>query len=284
MSSAALIMLLLAAGDDAPAKESDRQAAVAELAPAKAKTLAVLCQEAAIPCALHEGPLLRWSNPTAGSVYGEVFLWSLEGRPVALASIYRWYHPFHDATVEFASISENPVSARDGAEPVWDATSPGIAFKNLQGAPAPAVSAGPRLAQMKAIARDFSAQLLDERGGEEVQRQLRLLNQPVHRYAAPALGVIDGALFGFVEGTDPEAWLLIEAFPDGEGKAWRYALARMNVDAISIRYREANVQTWPNIREAWRNRKAPYTLFSFDPETVEKPSAAQKPSAEEEKP
>jgi hypothetical protein len=273
MSSTAVLLVLLSAGaDDAAGKpsasqEQRRQAEVAVLAPAKAKQLELWSGEGA-KAQLHEEPLLRWSNPTAGSVYGEVFLWSIDGRPAALASVYRWYHPYTDATVEFASIWDRPIAARDGEASVWDSKSPGVAFKPLENAAAPSSSAGLRLVQMKSLAREFSAQLVDERGGEQVERELRLLNQPLHRYAAPKQQIVDGALFAFVEGTDPEAWVMIEAV-NAEGQLqWRYGLARMNVDALEIRRSGVILQTWPQIRQAWRNRAAPYTLFSFDPRLV----------------
>jgi hypothetical protein len=221
---------------------------------------------------LRHGSLLRWSNPSAGSVYGEVFLWTVEERPVAVASIYRWYHPYHDATVEFTSVSQQPMSAKDGNDVVWQSQSPGVMFSPLDGAPKPAPSPAVRLTQMKALAREFSAELLDQRGGEEVTRELRLLNQPVHRYRATEQGVTDGALFAFVEGTDPEAWLLIEATQDQEQATWQYALARMNADALQIRRQRRVIQSWPHIPQPWRNRKAPYTFYSFDPNRVPMPT------------
>src|SRR5918994_1401878 len=100
-----LATLLTAAGIEpaSPAEEakeeSRRRDDVAQLAPAKARQVELLVgddepQEAV----LRAEPLLRWSNPTAGSVYGEVYLWSARGRPAAIASIYRWYHPFKDCT------------------------------------------------------------------------------------------------------------------------------------------------------------------------------------------
>ena len=39
-----------------------------------------------------------------------------------------------------------------------------------------------------------------------------------------------GALFAFVVGTDPELLLLVEAAEQG----WRYALSRINRDALSV--------------------------------------------------
>jgi hypothetical protein len=280
--TAALLLALLAgaeetssaASPEAPtpgaAEERQRQAAVAELAPAKAKMLELFVGKDT-KAALRSGSLLRWSNPSAGSVYGEVFLWTVEERPAAVASIYRWYHPYRDANVEFVSLCRQPVSAQDGNEAVWQSQSPGVVFSPLDGAPKPSLSPAVRLTQMKALAREFSAELLDERGGEPVTRQLRLLNQPLHRYASPASGVADGALFAFVEGTDPEAWLLMEATQDQGQLTWSYALARMNADALQIRHQRRVIESWPAIHQAWRNRKAPYTFYSFDPSRVPLP-------------
>src|SRR5262245_34893660 len=99
-----LLTLLLAAdpAPDADAADKARQDEVARLAPAEARRLEVLVgDDGAAHASLVQKPLLRWSNPTAGSVYGEVFLWTIDRRPAAIASIYRWYHPFQDSTVEF---------------------------------------------------------------------------------------------------------------------------------------------------------------------------------------
>jgi hypothetical protein len=272
MNTVAVLLLTLAGGAEEPSKDSDaaierrRQTDVAALAPAKARTLDL--SSGGAKADLHAEALLRWSNPTAGSVYGEVFLWTFDGRPAALASIYRWYHPYTDATVEFASIWDRPLAAHDGDLAVWDSQSPGVTLKPLEGAAQTAASAPARLVQIKSLAREFSAQLKDERGGEQVNRELRLLDRPLHRYKSSAHGIADGALFAFVEGTDPEAWLLIEAAQNGDRLQWRYAVARMNVDALEIRRSGELVQSWGNIRQAWKDRKAPYTLFSFDPELV----------------
>jgi hypothetical protein len=257
------------AGEQADEKlERQRQEAVARLAPAAAARLKLTCGEAAA-AKLHKGPLLRWSNPTAGSVHGEVFLWTVDERPAAIASIYRWYHPYKDSTVEFVSVSEQPLVASDDEKQQWNTKTPGIAFSPLAKAPAPAAGAGGRLVQMRAIARRFKAELADKRGGDEVDRELRMLNQPAHRYAAPAEKIVDGALFAFVEGTDPEAWLLLEAIEEDGARSWRYALARMNIDGLTIRLDDQPVQSWPGLREAWTDRTQPYVMFNFDPRRLE---------------
>src|ERR687886_622442 len=39
-------------------------------------------------------PVLRWTNPSAGRVYGNTYLWLLQGRPAAVGSMYRYFEPF----------------------------------------------------------------------------------------------------------------------------------------------------------------------------------------------
>src|ERR1700721_2703026 len=43
------------------------------------------------PLTLHPEPVLMWSNPIMGEIYGDVFVWTADGRPEAVASIYRFY-------------------------------------------------------------------------------------------------------------------------------------------------------------------------------------------------
>lgn len=267
-----LLLATLAADDPAvSADDNARRAAVARLAPAKAKQLEVLAGQEPVKTALVEKPLLRWSNPTAGSVFGEVYLWTVSERPVAIASIYRWYHPFKDSTVEVVSLTEQPVQAKERDKLLWEAPTAGVTFRPLPKATLPAATAAARLGQMRALAREFAAELADSRSRERVARELRLLNQPVHRYAHESSGLVEGALFAFVETTDPEAWLLLEAVKSGETTSWRYAVARMNADELKIKHDGQQVAEWPKIVQPWRYRTAPYTLFGFDPEQVKLP-------------
>ena len=277
MITSTLLLLAIAAAGAAPpdadgdeAQERQRQEAVAQLAPAQAKRLELLGGvDPEEKLTLFPEPLLRWSNPTAGSVHGEVFLWTQDERPAAISSIYRWYHPYQDSTVEIVSVSEQALAAREDGKTQWQTKSPGLAFQPLPKAPAPAGNRGSRLIQMRTLARRFSADLADKRGGDEVPRELRLLNQPAHRYESQEHQIVDGCLFAFVEGTDPEAWLLLEVVDGKGGPAWRYALARMNVDPLEICLDDQAVQSWPGLREAWSDRTRPYVMFNFDPQRVQ---------------
>jgi len=280
MGTALLALALIAApADDAAADstESARRDEVASLAPAKARQVELTVGEKREKATLHPEPLLRWSNPTAGSVYGEVFLWSHQGRPVAIASIYRWYHPYKDSTFEVVSTSTAPLEAREGKELLWRSTDAGIRFEALPGAAEPAETAGGRLNQMRKLSRQFSAQLVDKRSGEAVKRELRLLNQPVYRYESTEQGVVDGALFALVEVTDPEVWVVLEAVKHEDRVVWQYALARMNADACEVRLDDEMIQQWEKIVDPWRYRQGAYTLFGFKPEDVNVAKLAEKP-------
>jgi len=271
-----LLFLLIAALGIEPSDSADssqealRRDEVAKLAPAKARQIEMLVGESEQPAQLQAEPLLRWSNPTAGSVYGEVFLWTHHARPVAIASIYRWYHPFNDATFEVVSTSTSSVQAREAKKVLWQSNDPGIAWHPLEGAMVPAKKTNAAMLNaMRQQARRFSAKLVDKRaGGEAVDRELRLLNQPVYRYRSPEQNVIDGGLFALVEVTDPEAWILVEAVQQDDQVHWQYALARMNADACEVRLDSKPVQTWEKIIEPWRIHKATYTLLGFKPESV----------------
>ena len=66
-----------------------------------------------------------------------------------------------------------------------------------------------RMAEMRNLARRFRA---DDTIANN--SRLRLLPNPLLRYEAPASGIIDGALFVMVNGTDPEVTVQIEARED----------------------------------------------------------------------
>jgi len=88
---------------------------------------------------------------------------------------------------------------------------------------------------MRSFAERFTAAVDPSRSGKWQDRhQLRLLTTPVYRYA-DAAEVLDGALFAFVQGTNPEVLLLIEA-PQGESPGrWQYGFAPMTSFEAQVR-------------------------------------------------
>jgi len=225
-----------------------------------------------LPLKLDPNPLLQWSNPVAGSIHGTVFVWTSQGRPEAVASIYKWYGPkYHHLGVEFHSLSTAPVSAAREGKVIWSSEEPGAAFAPVPGAPAPAEGAAQRLRQMRDMANEFTA---SETTRENVVRELRLLTRPVYRDAGTHPVAFDGALFAFVEGTDPEVFLRLEARKGDAGRPeWVYSLTRMN--SLGVRARHRGHEVWSVPEMPWEvvfSHRKPYTVFLYQPgESVNPP-------------
>lgn len=83
---------------------------------------------------------------------------------------------------------------------------------------------------MREIARRFA---FEDRGAKDELYELRLMPHPVHRYQAADAGLVDGALFVFAYGTNPQALLVIELHRDKEAMNWHYGCARVSGDAVS---------------------------------------------------
>jgi hypothetical protein len=154
-------------------------------------------------------------------------------------------------------------------EMFWTPASPGYKRERLDTSDIPADSAAARLVQMRRLASQFNAQLEDTRRTDNaVARQLRLLTQPIFRYASPAsvteLDYVDGALFAFVEATDPEVLLTLEAIRTSDSVRWEYGLARMNRDAIRVMFRGQPVWSAPYLKDQLSLKTEPYTLYSLD--------------------
>lgn len=193
-----------------------------------------------VPLKFQSKSLLQWSNPAAGTLYGNVFIWTHEERPQAIASFYKWYAPFTHAASEFHSLSTEPIVARRNDKVVWQPKRGGIEWKPLPGDSSPSDAGPRRLIQLRQIARQFS---IDKTDRDQLEQNLRLLPQPIYRYTSPSEEVVDGAMFVFVQGTDPEVFLLLEATPQNDAKSlvWRYALIRMNSVMFVANYQQVEV-------------------------------------------
>jgi hypothetical protein len=176
-------------------------------------------------------PVLRWTNPYSGRVYGNTYVWLLQGRPAAVGSMYRYFEPFNG---ELALLAATRVVAKRGDQVLWHPTQE-WKWEALPGAPAPAATAPQRLVQMKGLAREFAVQVLDTRNNPKGEDQTPcLLPRPLYRYDAGRTKTLDGALYAFVLGTDPEALLLLECDTAAARPGWRFGIGRMNRDAIHI--------------------------------------------------
>src|SRR5262249_6759307 len=141
----------------------------------------------------------------------------------------------------------------------------GLRFVDVPEAPAPADTEAQRLVQLKQLAKEFAGSKKTARGRET---EVRLLPQPIHRYAAPKQGILGGGLFAFVEGTDPEIFLLIEARGESADKArWQFAATRMvSTEEVRLRHRDREVWSAEIIpwREIFVEHERAYTTFRFN--------------------
>jgi len=213
---------------------------------------------------LNADPVLRWSNPSAGEIYGAVFVWTSDGRPQVVGSIYKWYSPHKHYSTEFQSLAETKITGAREGKPMWTPARAGVAFKPVPEAPQPADGAATRLRQMREIAGDFVATKTDREGN---QQKMRLLTQPIYRYEGKGAAILDGGLFTFVEGTDPEVFLLLEARREKDRYNWHYALTRMNSTRFDATYKgnqvwNVEVLPWSQVRD----HNEPYTTFQYNTE------------------
>ncbi len=205
------------------------------------------------PLELRKQPIYEWTNPVrAAQQVGLVFLWTTRGRAEAVGTIFSsTAGPMRGFTHEFHSLSMGTlyVDRRGTHDATWTPSGPGIELVPIEGAPAPAGTAAQRLGQMRALARDFSATTRD---ASDNRYTLRLLSQPLYRYASTDPEVLDGALFAFVTsaGTDPEALLVIEARKPKGGATpiWHRALGRFTDLDLSVHYKGNEVFLAPLIQ------------------------------------
>ena len=268
-----------------------------------------------VPARLRAEPVLRWSNPAVGEIHGNVFLWTLKdstridgkaineaavnraavnraavnerradrtatdgmgaGRPVAIGSLFKWFSPHTHTSHEFHSLAEVPITASYEGSRVWVTKQPGVKFLPLEGAAVPAATPARRLAQMRDLAKRFTGHMTTR---ENDERQLRLLPQPIYRYAsadrqgssaddaadgnlAASGNPVTGGLFAFVESTDPEILLLLEARGE-KSPRWYFAGARMQNVTLVLKFDDREVWSVPTLEwsEAFDHTQ-PYTLF-----------------------
>jgi hypothetical protein len=205
-----------------------------------------------------EKPLLKYTNPLQGDVYGHVYVWTHRGRPEVIGAVFD-HRTQGTAYTELHTLARaGVVGCRDGRE-FWKPAGAGVAFQAVPGAPAPAATDTARLLQMRELSRGFSVERDHPADGKQA---MRMMAHPIFRYASPETDTLDGAIFLFVDGTtDPEAYLLLEA-TGAERKTWRFAFARMNLVEFRAEYRSELV--WHVPRVGWDvvyDRHEPYAII-----------------------
>jgi len=181
------------------------------------------------PYQFQEAPLFRWQNPISGAD-GAIFVWTSGGQPMLLCKTHV-NDKTHGYIYSTVSIAREPFVLKRDGRAEWTTPEGGITPKTVPDAAAPAATENARLVQMRAIARRY--QFLSEWGQEKSgEWDLRLLPTPMMRYSSPDAGVIDGAIFGYAQGTNPEALVVVEAVTSKGKTEWQSAPARLSGYAI----------------------------------------------------
>jgi len=182
-----------------------------------------------------------------GGTYGAVYVWTNRGNAEAVACF--WRNPGTNGTLsvvhELHPLSPVVLSSQGKESDSWKPKT-GLKRHPLADAPVPAASAVGRMQQMRTLCRDFSAKSVSSRGD---RTELRLLPQPLYRSQSTNPDVVDGALFAFVcsVGTDPEAFLQLEAIQTADGPRWHYTLARFSHMDLHVNYKDTEV--WKALRD-----------------------------------
>lgn len=160
-------------------------------------------------------------------------MWVDGQRPIAYGGIFLWLiEPSKQLGREFHSLTAENLIAKFDGEQIWTFGGPGIEYQSLPNAGSAGNASFARLRQIKQGAKRFAVKISDRNVAPELTR---LLPTPVYRYADLESGVIDGAVFAFVQGNDPEALLLIEVHARGTKEpTWRYAVARCTTWAVDV--------------------------------------------------
>ncbi len=136
-------------------------------------------------------PCLRWSNPLSGEKDGVLAVFAVNGgRPAAIGQFF--HNSPKNWVNEFAVIADRDATILRSDRLYWKPSEYICKFADLPDSPVPAAKPALRLTQMRKIAADFS--VIDHFGWEasEITRQnLRLLTQPVYRYAEEGK-ILDG--------------------------------------------------------------------------------------------
>jgi hypothetical protein len=186
-------------------------------------------------------PLYRFDDPARRTIDGTMWLWCDSGRPSALMTVTKHPSPEggHHWLTELTSLAPGPMSATIERIGAWQPSEPGAPTQKCSKAPVPAKDAASRLRQMKDLARQIKAHETSlPRGQVAAERyELRVLPQPVHRYADAKSGLIDGAMFIIAYGRNPEIVMLVEARSEGSSEpAWHCGFARVSVANTHVEF------------------------------------------------
>ncbi|HJS08037.1 MAG TPA: hypothetical protein VJ809_10275 [Pirellulales bacterium] len=190
-------------------------------------------------------PLFRFSDQARLLPDGSVWGWGTAGRPVMMVEFRTYDRTPGEWGYDLTATSDVQFSADVTGHGRWAPRKSDFKLLPAGDIAPPAKTEAARLRQMKQFARSLNASEL----WKGQRSELRLLPTEVHRYSDAASGIVDGAAFIIVVGSNPEAILLVEAHraesnPSAPG-TWKYGLARMSAAEMTFRLGDSEVWKVP---------------------------------------
>lgn len=213
---------------------------------------------------LQDEPLLHYSDPGGITTDATIWAWGKSGRPLALAAIF--YEKLSPDTekwsCELTTLADDTLRVKSKTGWQWRPSKSDITLQPAPGGPVPAETPRRRARQMNEIARRFS---VSETFSAERTDQLRLMPRALYRYADTEHGLIDGALYAFANGTNPEVLLVIEARSRRDGAIWQYGFARLGAAQLQAMLDDKLVWQRPGVVR-WDADEPYYSVFGPDGE------------------
>ncbi len=208
-------------------------------------------------------PLLRFGDPARSNEDGTMWAWGQSGRPVAMMELYRsagdtvrWTH--------VVTLTSNRLVTADTDRGRWSPQEAPFSMQVAPGAPVPKDSPAGRLRQMKQIARKLKAHEFWKPNNSRYP--LRLLTSPVHRYSNEKDGIVDGTVFVFAHGTNPEIVVFLEAQKAKDALAWHYGFARLGSAELHVNFDGKEAWTQPRAPRVVGGPRDPYWIFFVNAE------------------
>lgn len=202
---------------------------------------------------MHAKAVLRWTNPARNNVAdGFSAVYEHEGRPLAMVGVFpsggdRVTHEFH------LLARKHGVVGRENANIFWNPKeSEVLKFVAVPDCKAPSKSERLRSLQLKELSRRFEVEMMGWNRTNSDRQMLRHLTTPVFEYGKADTNTLDGAVFAFcVNGTDPEAFLQIEAYRSKKDRPfeWQYAFSKATGAKLVARLDKKTV-VWETVKFA----------------------------------
>ncbi len=201
---------------------------------------------------LVDQPVFRYDDQPRRFIDATVWVWTHEGRPVALEKIEAREN-INTGVAQWGYCFTSLASQR--IKVVWDdnrsyqSREAGLRFQPVPGAPAVAEKGLVRRRQLRELSRNFTARILTNPDTMNSQ-EMRLLATPLLEYDEADAKAPKGAVFAFsTNGTNPDFVLVLESRPTAGGPAWHYAAARLTTGGLTVKHLDQTVWEVPFISQ-----------------------------------